>query len=77
MLACGCVWLWSRCAPLTAAAASLLERGRHRRNAGGYRGRSSLPLWPLLTMPRPSKACEDLGNDRCQNIAGIHERRGL
>jgi hypothetical protein len=34
MLARGCAWLWSRCAPLTAAAASLLERGRHRRNAG-------------------------------------------
>src|SRR5215510_14674499 len=34
MLACGCAWLRSRCAPLTAVAASLSERCRLRRNAG-------------------------------------------
>jgi hypothetical protein len=34
MLACGCAWLRSRCAPLTAVATSLLEMCRLRRNAG-------------------------------------------
>jgi hypothetical protein len=34
MLACGCAWLRSRFAPLTAVAASLSERCRLRRNAG-------------------------------------------
>ena len=34
MLACGCAWLRSRCAPLTAVAALLPERCRLRRNAG-------------------------------------------
>ena len=34
MLACGCAWLRSRFAPLTAVAASLFERCRLRRNAG-------------------------------------------
>ena len=34
MLACGCAWLRSHCAPLTADAVSLLERCRLRRNAG-------------------------------------------
>src|SRR4029450_7194342 len=45
MLACGCAWLRSRFAPLTAVAASLLGRCRLRRNAGlcltrGMRGLS-------------------------------------
>ena len=50
MLACGCAWLRSRFAPLTAAAASLPGRCRLRRNAGlcltrGMRGlrREALP----------------------------------
>src|SRR5882724_7176154 len=34
MLACGCAWLRSRFAPLTAVAAALFERCRLRRNAG-------------------------------------------
>ena len=34
MLACGCAWLRSRCAPLTAVAASLSGRCRLQRNAG-------------------------------------------
>jgi hypothetical protein len=34
MLACGCAWLRSRFAPLTAVAASLFGRCRLRRNAG-------------------------------------------
>ena len=34
MLACGCAWLRSRFAPLTAVAASLSGRCRLRRNAG-------------------------------------------
>ena len=53
MLACGCAWLRSRCAPLTAVAASLLKRCRLRRNAGlcltrgmGAYGGTSLPLSP-------------------------------
>ena len=49
MLACGCAWLRSRCAPLTAVAASLPRRCRLRRNAGlchtrgmrGYGGRAA------------------------------------
>src|SRR5436853_2449267 len=52
MLACGCAWLRSRFAPLTAVAASPLERCRlreecrslsHRRNAGGMEGGHPLP----------------------------------
>ena len=52
MLAYGCAWLRSRCAPLTAAAASLLGRCRfrrnagllsHQRNAGGMEGGHPLP----------------------------------
>ena len=56
MLACGCAWLRSRCAPLTAVAASLPGRCRLRRNAGlcltrGMRGvrREGTPA--LLAIP--------------------------
>jgi hypothetical protein len=86
MLACGCAWLRSRFAPLTAVAASLLGRCRLRRNAGlcltrgmwgVTEGGQPLPLSPSLTMPRPSKACYTWGNDRYQKVVGIHERRGI
>src|SRR2546428_13831642 len=53
MLACGCAWLRSRFAPLTAVVASLLERCRLRRNVdlcltrgmrGGWREGTPCPL---------------------------------
>ena len=61
MLACGCAWLRSRFAPLTAVAASLFARCRLRRNAGlcltrGMRGLwregTPLPLSPSAMMRR-------------------------
>ena len=45
MLACGCAWLRSRFAPLTAGAASLLERCRLRRNAGLCLTRGMRGVW--------------------------------
>ena len=57
MLACGCAWLRSRCAPLTAVAASLSERCRLRRNAGlcltrGMRGYGERALtWVVYPNP--------------------------
>jgi hypothetical protein len=45
MLTCGCAWLRSRCAPLTAVAASLPERCRLRRNAGLCLTRGMRGLW--------------------------------
>jgi hypothetical protein len=58
MLACGCAWLRSRCAPLTAAAALLPGRCRLRRNAGlcltrGIRGYERTPP-ALLAIPDDS-----------------------
>src|SRR6266446_9662406 len=56
MLACGCAWLRSRFAPLTAAAALLPGSCRLRRNVGlcltrgmrGCRGDGTRPLLPSL-----------------------------
>jgi hypothetical protein len=45
MLACGYAWLRSRFAPLTAVAASLLERCRLRRNAGLCLTRGMRGVW--------------------------------
>ena len=54
MLACGCAWLRSRFAPLTAAAASLSERCRLRRNVGLCLTRGMLGLWRQGTpLPPP------------------------
>src|SRR4030095_10241883 len=62
MLACGCAWLRSRFAPLTAVAASLPERCRLRRNAG-------------LCLPRGMRGMEgerllgDIDRLTCQNTS--------
>jgi hypothetical protein len=85
MLACGCAWLRSRFAPLTAVAASLLGRCRLRRNAGLCLTRGMRGLWreappAPLAIPddaEPSKACHAWRRDRYQKIVGIHERRGI
>src|SRR5438876_8832002 len=45
MLACGCAWLRSRFAPLTAVAASLLERCRLRRNVDLCLTRGMRGVW--------------------------------
>ncbi len=63
MLACGCAWLRSRFAPLTAVAASLLggvgSGGMpvfvSPEECGGYGGRVPPPFSPSLTMPSPQR----------------------
>jgi hypothetical protein len=86
MLACGCAWLRSRCAPLTAVAASLFGRCRLRRNVGlcltrGMRGFMEvgypLPLSPSLDDAEALKSLPLVGDDRCRKRVGIHERRGI
>ena len=54
MLACGCAWLRSRFAPLTAVAALLLGRCRLRRNAGLCLTRGMRGLW-REALPCPSR----------------------
>jgi hypothetical protein len=71
MLARGCAWLRSRCAPLTAAAASLLGRGRLRRNAGlcltgGMRG-----VWRKV-IPAPLAIADDA--EALKSLLGFGKR---
>ena len=87
MRACGCVWLRSRCAPLTAVAASLLERCRLRRNAGlcltrGMRGvmEGGFPPAPLShpwTLSWPSQACYWLGMTDAENVLASMKGAGF
>ena len=59
MLACGCAWLRSRYAPLTAVAASLDERCRLRRNAGLCLTRGMLGIMEGGHSPALSPSSDD------------------
>ena len=66
-----CVAAWAVSAPEKCRSLS------HQRNAGVWRKATPLPYRHPLTMPRLSKDCYAWGNDQCQNIVSIDERRGV